>query len=80
MELWTKLVERYHVPESLPEKVTERIRLRVGVFMTAWLKSKHDDFSEDLRAKINQFASSVCIYYAFLIYSYTRVARWLSYG
>eukprot|EP01117_Protostelium_nocturnum_P020851 TRINITY_DN963_c0_g1_i2.p1 TRINITY_DN963_c0_g1~~TRINITY_DN963_c0_g1_i2.p1 ORF type:complete len:1830 (+),score=713.93 TRINITY_DN963_c0_g1_i2:118-5607(+) len=36
--LWSKLVERFNVPESVPAKERSTIQLRVCVFVTHWLK------------------------------------------
>jgi hypothetical protein len=40
MELWQKLLERYAVPADMAPEKRERIRLRICVFISNWLRSK----------------------------------------
>jgi len=57
-ELLHKLIERYNTPYQLEHTESEKIKLRVCVFIKHWLNSQYQNHSEKFYEKIEAFIQS----------------------
>eukprot|EP01113_Clastostelium_recurvatum_P051273 TRINITY_DN991_c0_g1_i9.p1 TRINITY_DN991_c0_g1~~TRINITY_DN991_c0_g1_i9.p1 ORF type:complete len:1470 (+),score=411.21 TRINITY_DN991_c0_g1_i9:4947-9356(+) len=53
--LWTKLLERYNMPESLPEKTKQAVQARVCVVLKYWIENQFADFDSALVEVLTKF-------------------------
>ena len=53
--LFTKLLERFNVPDSISPADATVIRMKVGNVLRKWIEVCADDFSADLISRLNHF-------------------------
>jgi hypothetical protein len=53
--LWSKLMDRYEVPETTDADTRDKVRLRVCVVLKHWLETQFADFDEDLLRRLSRF-------------------------
>merc|ERR1712000_384438 len=57
--LLKKLGERWAVPKALDDEATQRVRLRVGVFIQNWIKSESRlGMKQTIKDKLTKFITS----------------------
>ena len=55
MELFMKLLERYDVPENIPESLANKVQLRVIIVLKYWIQTQFYDINTELLGMITEF-------------------------
>merc|ERR1712137_1211 len=57
--LFSKLLERFNVPDRIPQSEAMVIRVKVGNVLRKWIENCFDDFSPELVSRLNQFIKEI---------------------
>jgi len=59
LQLFTKLLERYNVPDHVDESLAKKVRLRVVIVLKYWIQTQFYDINNQLLEKITAFLSTI---------------------
>jgi len=58
-QLFTKLLERYQIPESCPPEDRSKVQLRISVTFKLWIETHIRDFDDELLGKLHEFINQL---------------------
>lgn len=55
VQLFTKLLERYDVPDYIDKAIANKVRLRVVIVLKYWIQTQFYDINEQVSKNIKKF-------------------------
>lgn len=59
MQLFLKVVERYHVPPDIDQSIANKVRLRVVIVLKYWIQTQFYDINDHLLKRITKFLGTL---------------------